>query len=78
LIEWQVSDTGSGILSEDLPHVFERFYREETDRSQLNDGSGLGMAIAKGLVEAMHGQIAILSQPGKGTQVTFTLPASNM
>jgi signal transduction histidine kinase len=78
LIEWQVSDTGSGISAEDLPHVFERFYREETDRSQPNDGSGLGMAIAKGLVEAMHGQIAILSQPGKGTQVTFTLPASNM
>jgi signal transduction histidine kinase len=78
LIEWQVSDTGSGISAEDLPHVFERFYREETDRSQPNDGSGLGMAIAKGLVEAMHGQIAILSKPGKGTQVTFTLPASNM
>jgi signal transduction histidine kinase len=74
---WQVSDTGSGISAEHLPFVFERFYREETDRSEPGSGSGLGLAIAKSLVEAMQGQIAIASQPGQGTQVTLILPTSN-
>ena len=72
---FEVSDTGSGIPAEHLPRVFDRFYRGSGDRSQAGQGNGLGLAIAKGLVEAMHGQITIHSQPGQGTTVTIQLPA---
>jgi two-component system, OmpR family, sensor histidine kinase BaeS len=71
-----VSDNGSGIAPDHLPHVFERFYRGKEDRRQHDSGSGLGLAIARGLVEAMHGQIAIASQPGRGTTVSVRLPVS--
>jgi len=70
-----VSDSGSGIDPQHLPHVFERFYRGKEDRSQHDSGSGLGLAIARGLVEAMHGQIEITSQLDRGTQVIIRLPA---
>jgi signal transduction histidine kinase len=72
-IRLTVSDSGSGIPAEHLPHVFERFYRGKEDRRQHDSGSGLGLAIARGLVEAMHGQIAIASQPTQGTQVSIRL-----
>ena len=67
-----VSDTGEGIAAAYLPHVFERFYRADSARGA--SGSGLGLSIAKGLIEAQHGQIAIASEPGKGTRVTIVLP----
>jgi len=67
-----VSDTGEGIALAHLPHVFERFYRADSARS--SSGSGLGLSIAKSLIEAQHGQIAIASELGKGTRVTVTLP----
>jgi len=73
---FEVNDTGSGIPAEQLPHIFERFYRGNEDRRQFGEGNGLGLAIAKGLVEAMHGQITITSQPGRGTSVTIRLPGS--
>ncbi len=76
LVQLQVSDTGTGIPTQHLPHIFERFYRGEEDRSQSNHGSGLGLAIAKGLVEAMQGSITLISQPGQGTRVTIHLPAA--
>jgi signal transduction histidine kinase len=70
-----VADTGEGIPSEHLPHVFERFYRADSGRGEESGGSGLGLSIARGLVEAHHGHIAIDSEQGKGTTVEILLPA---
>jgi two-component system phosphate regulon sensor histidine kinase PhoR len=70
----EVQDTGEGIGSEDLPHVFERFYRGEKSRSRTTGGSGLGLAIAKGIVEAHGGSIGVESMPEQGTRFFFTLP----
>lgn len=70
----EVRDTGEGIPAEDLPYVFERFYRCEEDRCRNNGGAGLGLAIAKGIVEAHGGTIGIESTVGEGTRVWFTLP----
>jgi two-component system, OmpR family, phosphate regulon sensor histidine kinase PhoR len=67
-----VRDTGMGISFEDLPHIFERFYK--ADHARTGGGTGLGLAIAKHLVERHGGQIAAASQPGHGTTITFTLP----
>ncbi|HWQ13303.1 MAG TPA: ATP-binding protein, partial [Roseiflexaceae bacterium] len=72
---FEVSDTGEGIAPEDLPHVFERFYRGEKSRSRATGGAGLGLAIARGIVEAHGGRIWIESAPGAGSTVRFTLPA---
>jgi signal transduction histidine kinase len=69
-----IRDTGEGIPSEDLPHVFERFYRGEKSRSRASGGAGLGLAIAKGIVEAHGGTISVKSIPEAGTDFTFTLP----
>jgi signal transduction histidine kinase len=74
-VVFAVRDTGEGIAAEDLPHVFERFYRGEKSRSRATGGAGLGLAIAKGIVEAHGGRIWIESPPGAGTTVRFTLPA---
>ena len=72
----EIQDTGEGIPAQDLPHVFERFYRGEKSRSRATGGAGLGLAIAKGIVEAHGGSIEVESQPGQGTRFTFTLPGS--
>jgi signal transduction histidine kinase len=69
-----VQDSGEGIPSEDLSHVFERFYRGDKSRSRATGGAGLGLAIAKGIVEAHGGSIAVQSQPGQGATFTFTVP----
>lgn len=69
-----IHDTGDGIISEDIPHVFERFYRGEKSRNRSGGGAGLGLAIAKGIVEAHQGSIEVESHPGVGTVFTFTLP----
>jgi signal transduction histidine kinase len=74
-VQVEVRDTGEGIRSEDMPHVFEQFYRGEKSRSRDTGGSGLGLAIAKGIVEAHGGRIGVESAPGKGTRFFFTLPA---
>ena len=71
-----VQDTGEGIAPEDLPHVFERFYRGEKSRSRATGGAGLGLAIAKGIVEAHGSQIHAESAAGEGTRFLFTLPAA--
>ncbi|HSJ59234.1 MAG TPA: HAMP domain-containing sensor histidine kinase [Anaerolineae bacterium] len=69
-----VSDTGEGIEPADLPHIFERFYRGEKSRSRATGGAGLGLAIARGLVEAHGGAIGVQSTPGGGTVFHFALP----
>jgi two-component system sensor histidine kinase BaeS len=69
----EVSDTGEGIRPEDLPHVFERFYRGEKSRSRTTGGSGLGLAIARGIIEAHGGSIDVESLP-HGTRFYFVLP----
>jgi two-component system OmpR family sensor kinase/two-component system sensor histidine kinase BaeS len=68
-----VRDTGEGIPTSDLPHIFERFYRGEKSRSRATGGAGLGLAIAKGIIEAHGGQLWVESQVGKGSTFSFTL-----
>jgi signal transduction histidine kinase len=71
-----VVDTGEGIPTEDLPNIFERFYRVDKSRTRTTGGSGLGLTIAKRLVEAHGGEIKVESEPGKGSTFTLTLPIS--
>ena len=73
-VEVVVVDDGEGIRAEDLPHVFDRFYRGEKSRSRATGGSGLGLAIARGMVEAHGGSIRAESEVGHGAKFTFVLP----
>ncbi len=73
-VEISVANTGQGISAEDLPHVFDRFYRGDRSRQREEGGSGLGLAIAKSLVQAHGGDIRVASQPGDGAVFTFWLP----
>ena len=73
-----VADTGEGMPAHVLPHVFDRFYRGDAARSQQDGESGLGLAIAKSIVEAHGGTIAAASTPGHGTIFTITLPSAGM
>jgi signal transduction histidine kinase len=72
-VEIAISDTGPGIPPEDLPHIFDRFWRKEPSRSRATGGSGLGLSIAKELVEAHGGTIEVQSTVGKGTTFTIRL-----
>jgi histidine kinase len=75
MIRIQVSDTGAGIAAEQLPLIFNRFYRVDKSRSRLGGGSGIGLTIAKYLVEAHGGRIwAESAGLGKGSAFSFTLP----
>ena len=73
-LEIRVKDTGIGIPEEDIPHLFERFYRVEKSRTSETGGTGLGLAIAKEIIEAHGGSISVESRPGAGTAVTVRLP----
>jgi two-component system phosphate regulon sensor histidine kinase PhoR len=72
-VEITVSDTGVGIPPEELPRIFERFYRSDASRTRDSGGFGLGLAIAKDLVEAMGGTIGVTSDVGLGTTFRVTL-----
>lgn len=69
-----VADRGCGIEPEHLPHIFQRFYRADSSRSRATGGFGLGLAIAKSLVDLYHGHIRVESKAGQGTRVTVVLP----
>ncbi|MEZ0368822.1 MAG: sensor histidine kinase, partial [Candidatus Sericytochromatia bacterium] len=73
-IEFKVQDTGIGIPQEDLPYIFDRFYRVEHNRARRHNsgGSGLGLTISKQVVE-MHGGKIMVASSGKGTTFTFTI-----
>jgi two-component system phosphate regulon sensor histidine kinase PhoR len=69
-----VSDTGAGIAAEDLPRVFERFYK--ADRARGSTGTGLGLAIVKHTVEAHGGRVSAESEEGRGATFAFTIPSA--
>jgi signal transduction histidine kinase len=73
-----VSDTGEGIAPEDLPHVFDRFYRADPSRTRSTGGAGLGLAIVRELVELMGGTVQADSTPGQGSTFTVSLPISRL
>src|SRR5207302_2775725 len=72
-VQLAVADDGEGIEPEDQPHLFDRFYRGEKSRSRESGGAGLGLAIARGIVEAHRGTIRVASKPGKGARFVLTL-----
>jgi two-component system sensor histidine kinase BaeS len=68
----RVTDTGAGIPADELPHIFERFWRGR--QAAHTSGSGIGLAVAAELARAHGGQLAASSEPGRGTEMTLTLP----
>jgi signal transduction histidine kinase len=75
-VDLSVKDHGQGITPDDQEKVFDRFYKADDRSSPEYSGSGLGLSIAKGLIEAQGGHIRLDSSPGNGTTVVITLPAA--
>lgn len=78
LVRYEVSDRGSGIAADDLPRVFTAFYRGEKSRSRETGGVGLGLTLAKRIVEAHGGTIDVASELGKGTTVAVMVPIASL
>ena len=76
-VQFSVSDTGPGLTPEEQEQVFERFWRADTSRSRDGGGSGLGLTIARYLVEAHGGDIGVESAPDQGARFWFTIPVQN-
>ncbi|WP_051250382.1 sensor histidine kinase [Paenibacillus harenae] len=77
-ISVRIEDTGIGIPQEDLPRIFERFYKSDKQRTRTAEGSGLGLSIVKKIVELHHGGIRIDSRPGEGSVFEVSLPAERL
>ena len=77
MIQLQVTDQGPGIQPEDLPRIFDRFYRTDSSRRRDTGGSGLGLAIARSLAEAQGGKLWATSTPGQGASFHFSLPRAD-
>jgi signal transduction histidine kinase len=75
-VEVQVADTGEGIRDRDVPKIFERAYRADPARQRDSGGAGLGLSIARGIIEAHGGRIWVETRPGHGSVFSFTLPKS--
>ncbi len=73
-----VSDSGAGISDNDLPRIFDQFYRADPSRNRATGGAGLGLTIVKRLVEAHGGTVSVTSTPGEGTTFTILLPVSHV
>jgi signal transduction histidine kinase len=69
-----VKDNGCGISESDLPHIFERFYRGDKNRSRSDGGTGLGLSIAEWIVHAHKGSIRVTSQESMGTEFQIIFP----
>jgi signal transduction histidine kinase len=74
----KIADNGSGIESAALPHIFDRFYREDPSRNTATGGSGLGLAIVKQIMEGHGGKVWAESRIGEGTSIYFTLPKTSV
>ena len=70
-----MADTGMGIPEDDLPRIFERFFRSSATQHLAVPGTGLGLSITKAIIDEHGGRISIASRPGEGTEVTVRLPA---
>ncbi len=73
-----VSDTGVGISSEDLPYIFDRFYRADKSRNRSSGGSGIGLTIAMAIMQAHHGTITVSSKMGEGTTFVVSIPKKDL
>ncbi len=73
-VEITIADTGIGIPADELPRVFDRFYQVDSSQTREHEGSGIGLALTKELVELHHGSISVTSEVGKGTEFTVQLP----
>ncbi len=73
-VEFRISDNGIGISADELPHVFERFYKADKSRTRTTEGSGLGLSIARTIVEMHGGEIVVESELGQGATFVVSLP----